>query len=37
MLPDVFLQGINFKKVVKALDANKNGLLEEDEFIYLLD
>jgi hypothetical protein len=29
--------GLNFKKLTKALDQNKNGLVEQDEFVELLE
>lgn len=35
-LPDHFA-GLNFKKLMKAFDLNNNGLIEQDEFIKLLD
>lgn len=35
-LPDYFA-GLNFKKLMKAFDLNNNGLIEQDEFIKLLD
>jgi hypothetical protein len=35
-LPDHFA-GLNFKKLLKAFDLNGNGLIEQDEFIRLLD
>ena len=36
MLPDQFA-GLNFKKLVAALDTNQNGFVEQDEFIYMMD
>ena len=35
-LPDYFA-GLNFKKLMKAFDVNNNGVIEQDEFIKLLD
>lgn len=35
-LPDYFA-GLNFKKLLKAFDMNGNGLIEQDEFVRLLD
>ena len=35
-LPNAFA-GLNFKKLAKALDANNNGIIEQNEFISLLD
>jgi Ca2+-binding EF-hand superfamily protein len=35
-LPDHFA-GLNFKKLLKAFDLNNNGLIEQDEFVRLLD
>lgn len=35
-LPDYFA-GLNFKKLLKAFDLNNNGLIEQDEFVRLLD
>jgi len=35
-LPESFA-GLNFKKLTKALDTNNNGLVEQSEFVSLLD
>jgi Ca2+-binding EF-hand superfamily protein len=35
-LPDEFA-GLNFKKLMKALDLNGNGLIEKDEFVSLVE
>lgn len=35
-LPDSFA-GLNFKKLTKALDTNMNGILEQQEFVDLMD
>ena len=35
-LPDTF-HGLNFKKLMKAFDLNGNGLIEQGEFVNLLD
>lgn len=35
-LPDHFA-GLNFKKLLKAFDLNGNGLIEQEEFVRLLD
>ena len=35
-LPNAFA-GLNFKKLARALDANNNGIIEQNEFISLLD
>ena len=35
-LPEYFA-GLNFKKLLKAFDLNGNGLIEQEEFVRLLD
>ena len=35
-LPDYFA-GLNFKKLLKAFDLNGNGLIEQDEFVRLIE
>lgn len=35
-LPEYFA-GLNFKKLMKAFDLNGNGLIEQDEFVRMLD
>jgi Ca2+-binding EF-hand superfamily protein len=36
MLPNSFA-GLNFKKLLKAFDLNGNGLIEQEEFVGLLE
>lgn len=35
-LPESFA-GLNFKKLTKALDTNNNGIVEQSEFVSLLE
>jgi len=36
MLPDQFA-GLNFKKLLSAIDMNQNGYIEQDEFLQLME
>ena len=36
-LPTDAFAGLSFKKLLKALDTNNNGVLEQDEFVNMLE